>query len=82
MTIINKLSDRGNFIYEAIALVLQNAGNMDMKSLQYKLFECGVYVKKPLLSEAMKVMLDKGLLTKPEKPVITEAPKPKIITTL
>lgn len=71
MTIIKKLSDRENFIYEVIQVILVNAGPMDSKRLQFLLLTCGVYVKKPLLEEALKTMKEKGLLTKPQ-------PKPKI----
>lgn len=74
MTIIQKLSDRDGFIYEVIKIILVNAGPMDMKRLQYQLLTCGVYVKKDLLTEALKTMNEKGLLTKPDKPKI-ELPK-------
>lgn len=71
MTILQKLSDRDGFIYDVIKIILVNAGNMDTKRLQFLLLTCGVYVKKPLLEEALKTMMEKGLLTKPQ-------PKPKI----
>lgn len=77
MTIINRLSDCDGFIYDAIALILVNLGNMDMKRLQFELFKCGVYIKKPLLQEAVKTMDEKGLISKP--PVIKTPAKPKII---
>lgn len=75
MTIIKKLSDRENFIYEAIKLLLVNLGNMDQKRLQFELFRCGVYIKKPLLLEALKIMKENGQIG-PQKPVIQT---PKII---
>lgn len=75
MTIIEKLSDRGGFIYEAITLLLVNMGNMDQKKLQFELFRSGVYIKKPLLVEALKVMKEKNLISKPEPKIQT----PKII---
>lgn len=76
MTIIKKLSDRENFIFEAITLLLVNLGNMDQKRLQFELFRSGVYIKKPLLSEALKVMKENGQIGKPQPPVIQ---RPKII---
>lgn len=78
MTIIEKLSDRHGFIYEAITLLLVNMGNMDQKKLQFELFRSGVYIKKPLLTEALKEMKEKGMISKPDpKPAIIN--KPKII---
>lgn len=71
MTIIEKTSDRKGLIYEAIKMVLVNLGAMPLQKLQWELFKCGVYIKAPLLAEAMKTMQEKGLLTRPE-------PKPKI----
>lgn len=75
MTIIKKLSDRENFIFEAIKLLLINMGNMDMKRLQFELFRSGVYIKKPLLEEALIYMKEQGMIGKP-KPTIAI---PKII---
>jgi hypothetical protein len=71
MTIIQKLSDRDSLIYEAIKMVLVNMEPMPLQKIQWELFKCGVYIKAPLLAEAMKTMQEKGLLTRPE-------PKPKI----
>lgn len=72
MTIIEKLSDRGSFIYEAILLVLNNNvdkehPNMSIGRLQWILFQCGVYIKKPLLMQALSVMREKGLVGKPDE---------------
>jgi hypothetical protein len=75
MTIIQKLSDRDSFIYEAIKMVLVNLGAMPVHKLQWELFKCGIYIKAPLLAEAMKTMQEKGLLTRPEPKIVT----PKII---
>lgn len=76
MTILEKLSDRNSFIFEAIKLILVNQGNMDLKRLQWELFQCGVYVRKDLLKQAVSVMNEKGLLTKPDaKPVQKEESK-------
>lgn len=80
MTILEKLSDRNNFIYEAIKLVLVNKGNLSAKQLQWELFQCGVYVKGPLLKQALSVMDEKGLLSKPKEAETKEEPKSKIIT--
>ena len=75
MTILQKASDRDGFIYDVIKIILINDGPMDMKRLQRILLNCGIYVKKDLLTEVMKTMNEKGLLTKPtEKPKI-ELPK-------
>ena len=71
MTIIQKLSDRDGFIYEAISLCLVNVGNLNMQRLQWQLFQAGVYIKKPLLEQALNEMKEKGLVGKPQ-------PKPKI----
>jgi len=80
MTIIQKLSDRDGFIYEAIKMILVNMGPMPVARIQFELFKCGVYIKHPLLIEAMKSMDEKGLLTKPApKPKIAVPPLPKII---
>lgn len=71
MTILQKPSDRAGFIFEVIKCILVNDGPMDQKRLQRILLNCGVYVKKDLLSEILKTMNEKGLLAKPQ-------PKPKI----
>jgi hypothetical protein len=65
MTVVEKLSDRNNLIFEAIKLLLVNEGSMDHKQIQYRLFCCGIYIKKELLLQAMSVMKEKGLITKP-----------------
>lgn len=76
MTILEKLSDRNSFIFEVIKLILVNQGNMDLKRLQWELLQCGVYVKKELLKQAISVMNEKGLLTKPDaQPVQKEDAK-------
>lgn len=77
MTIINKLSDRDNFIFEAITLLLVNIGHMDQKRLQFELFRSGVYIKNPLLSDALKTMKEKGLIGRPEE--VKKIQLPKII---
>ena len=80
MTILQKLSDHDGFIYDVIKIIVINNKNIQVPQLQYKLLECGVYVKKPLLEEALKTMLDKGLLkpSEPQSP-IKQPVKPKII---
>lgn len=80
MTILQKLSDRDGFIYDAIKIIINNNPNIQLPKIQYKLLECGVYVKKPLLEEALKTMIEKKLLS-PSAPIKTP-PKPKIITQL
>lgn len=67
MTVIEKLSDRSGFIFEAIKLVLVNKGFMDAKKLQWELFQCGVFIKGPLLNQAISVMVEKGQLMRPKK---------------
>lgn len=67
MTVVEKLSDRGNLIFEAIKLLLVNEGPMPYYKLQYRLFCCGIYIKKELLLQAMSVMKEKGLLVKPNE---------------
>lgn len=80
MTILQKLSDRDGFIFEVIKIIVINNKNIQLGQLQYKLLECGVYVKKPLLEEALKTMIEKKLLS-PAQP-IQKVEKPKIITSL
>lgn len=77
MTIIEKLSDRNSFIFEAILLVLNNVGNLSLPKLQWELFKCGVYVKKPLLTQAIVVMREKGLIGKPDEK--KDIPPPAIV---
>lgn len=78
MTIIQKLSDRDGFIFEAIKLVLVNGGPMDHQKIQWILFQSGVYIKRPLLIEAMKTMKEKGLISKQEEAIVP-VKTPKII---
>ena len=77
MTILQKASDCDGFIYEVIKCILVNDGPMDQKRLQRILLNCGVYVKRDLLSQILTTMNEKGLVGKPpEKPKIA---LPKII---
>lgn len=78
MTILQKASDRDGFIYEVIKCILVNDGPMDIKRLQRILLNCGVWVKKDLLTEVVKTMNEKGLVGKPEPKLATPV-KPKII---
>ena len=75
MTILQKPSDREGFIFEVIRIILLNDGNMNKQKLQRVLLGCGVYVKKPLLDEILKTMLEKKLIDPNPK-----VQKPKIIT--
>lgn len=77
MTILQKLSDRDGFIFDVIKIIVINNKDIQLPGIQYKLLECGVYVKKPLLEEALKTMIEKKLLTpaQPAKKITT----PKII---
>jgi len=85
MTILQKASDRDGFIYEVIKVILTNTGPLPEKRLQFMLLNCGVYVKKPLLEEALAFMKKEGMLTDvpsapPEaKQKIMTPQKPKII---
>lgn len=72
MTHIQKLSDRDSLIFDAIKMILVNEGEMSSKDLQWKLFQCGVYIKGPLLKQALSVMNEKGELTKPNVEPIQE----------
>jgi hypothetical protein len=72
MTVITKLSDRDNLIFDAIKMILVNQGPMEPKDLQWKLFECGIYIKGPLLKHALAVMNEKGELTKPDVQPVQE----------
>lgn len=85
MTVIEKLSDRHGFIFEAIKMVLVNSGKdengkpvmMSPQAIQWKLFQCGVYLKGSLLTQAISVMNEKGELTKPnesKEPVSEKTP--------
>jgi hypothetical protein len=73
MTVIEKLSDRNNLIFNAIKLILVNEGNLSAKQLQYKLFLSGIYIDGPKLKQALSVMSEKGLLTKPNETVPEES---------
>jgi hypothetical protein len=74
MTVIQKLSDRDNLIFEVIKLILVNEGNITAKGLQYKLLECGIYIKGSLLKQALSVMDSRGELSKSNE-VVSETPK-------
>lgn len=67
MTVIQKLSDRESLIFEVVPVILINLGNMDINRLQWELLNRGIYIRKPLLKQAVSVMLEKGLLSKPDK---------------
>lgn len=62
MTVIQKLSDRENLIFEAIKIILVNEGDLSAKDLQYKLFKSGIMIKGPLLKQAISVMTTNGEL--------------------
>lgn len=76
MTVIQKLSDRDNLIFDAIKLVLVNEGELSPKQIQYKLFQCGIYCNGTLMKQALSVMNSKGLLTRPE--IRTGIPQPHL----
>jgi predicted nuclease of predicted toxin-antitoxin system len=63
MTVISKLSDRDNLIFEAIKIILVNAGNISAKELQWQLFQAGIMIKGPLLKQALSVMKTNGELS-------------------
>ena len=67
MSVIEKLSDRKGLIYEAITLILVNNGSLNNQELQWELFKCGIYIKRPLLLQALAVMKEKGLIGKPNE---------------
>lgn len=67
MTVIEKLSDRGGFVFEAIRLILYNKGTMKTPKLQWELFERGVFVKEALLKQAISVMKENRMLKLEEK---------------
>ena len=60
MTVIQKLSDRDNLIFEAITMILVNVGNISAKDLQWQLFQAGIMIKGPLLKQALSVMKERG----------------------
>jgi hypothetical protein len=64
MTVIEKLSDRNNLIIEAIPLVIKNIGYNGIDKLQWQLFEKGIYIKIPLLRQAISVLIEKKILYK------------------
>lgn len=72
MTVIEKLSDRHNLVFDLIKLILVNEGPMDAKKLQYKLFQSGVYIKGSLMKQAISVMNEKGELNKPHAELVQE----------
>lgn len=75
MSVIEKLSDRNGLVFEAIKMVLVNAGNMNIQRLQWELFKCGIYIKQPLLLQAMAVMKEKNTISRiDEKKETSEAP--------
>jgi len=67
MSIIEKLSDRGGFIYEVIMVTLKNNPPMNKAKLQYELLKCGVYIKAPLLEAAINTLIEKKLLPPPNE---------------
>jgi hypothetical protein len=73
MTVIEKLSDRNGLIFNAIKIILVNEGNLSAKELQYKLFLSGIYIDGSKLKQALSVMSEKGLLTKPNETVSEES---------
>lgn len=83
MTILQKCSDRGSFIYEVIKVILTNTGPLTNAKLQFVLLNCGVYVKKPLLEEALEHMKKEGMLTDMPQPkqkqTVMTPQRPKII---
>jgi hypothetical protein len=59
MKVIEKLSDSGGFLVEAIRCVLINTpGEMSIEVLQWKLFNLGVFVKPQLLAQAVAVLTE------------------------
>lgn len=63
MTVITKLSDRDNLIFECIKVILVNKGNINAKQLQWELFQSGIYCRGSILKQALAVMKEKGDLT-------------------
>lgn len=60
MTVITKLSDRDNLIFECIKVILVNKGNINAKQLQWELFQAGIYCRGSILKQALAVMKEKG----------------------
>lgn len=74
MTVISKLSDREGLLGKGIKLILVNMGNMDLKRLQWELFNRGIYVDKNLLKQCVSVMIENKELRKPDvEPVQKDA---------
>lgn len=73
MTYIQKLSDRDNLIFDAISIILVNMGNMNGKQLRWELFNRGIFIQPKLLEQAVAVMKEKKLITKPEAKPETNA---------
>jgi len=67
MSVIEKLSDRGGLVYELIKMIMVNIGPMNVKQMQWELCKLGVYVKAPLLLQALSVMKEKKLIGKPDE---------------
>lgn len=63
MTVITKLSDRDNLIFDCIKVILVNKGNINGKQLQWELFQAGIYCKGSILKQALAVLKEKGELT-------------------
>lgn len=63
MTVINKLSDRDNLIFEAIKIIAVNTESISAKELQWQLFQAGIMIKGSLLQQALSVMKENGDLT-------------------
>jgi hypothetical protein len=72
MTVIQKLSDRESLIMEVVPVILLNMGHMDVNKLQWELLNRGIYIRKPLLRQAVSAMLEKGVLSKPEKDEVVQ----------
>jgi len=63
MTVINKLSDRDNLIFEAIKIIAVNTESISAKELQWQLFQAGIMIKGSLLKQVLSVMKENGDLT-------------------
>ena len=66
MKVVEKLSDQGSFIFEAIKLILVNKGFMNPNKLQWELLQLGIFIKLTLLKQAIAVMMEKGELVRPK----------------
>lgn len=69
MTIINKLNDRGGFIFDVIRIIVVNKGKMTVDKLQLELLQCGVYIQKELLRDALSRLIEKKILSRPNETV-------------